>query len=76
MAPSAQRSRIAIDLTREVRRRARIAAARHDMTLQEYVRKALERQLAEDSGDTLLAVEDPVLEELWGDPENAVYDRL
>jgi hypothetical protein len=70
------RSRLAIDLPAEVRRRVRIAAARQDMTLQEYVRRALDRQLDEDDRDSLSAVEDPVLAELWSDPENAVYDRL
>lgn len=44
------------------------------MTLQEYGRRALDRQLEEDDVDALQAVEDPVLAELWGDPENAVYD--
>lgn len=46
------------------------------MTLQEYVRRALDRQLDEDDRDALSAVEDPVLAELWSDPENAVYDGL
>mgnify|MGYP003352389636 CR=1 FL=1 len=30
----------------------------------------------EDTADALRAVEDPVLADLWGDPENAVYDDL
>lgn len=76
MVKLAPRSRLAIDLPAEVRRRVRIAAARQDMTLQEYVRRALDRQLDEDDRDALRAVEDPVLAELWSDPENAVYDRL
>jgi hypothetical protein len=46
------------------------------MTLQEYVRRALDRQLEADAVDALKAVEDPVLAELWADPENAVYDDL
>jgi hypothetical protein len=70
------RSRLAIDLPADVRRRVLIAAARQDLTLQEYVRRALDRQLDEDDRDALSAVEDPVLAELWSDPENAVYDRL
>ena len=76
MAKPAPRSRLAIDLPAEVRRRVRIAAARQDLTLQEYVRRALDRQLDEDDRAALSAVEDPVLAELWSDPENAVYDRL
>lgn len=76
MAEKAPRSRLAIDLPDGLRRRVRLAAARRDLTLQEYVRRALDRQLEEDDVDALKAVEDPVLAELWGDPENAVYDDL
>jgi hypothetical protein len=76
MERSATRSRLAVDLPADVRRRVRLAAARRDMTLHEYVRRALDRQLEEDAVDALRAVEDPVLAELWSDPENAVYDKL
>lgn len=76
MAGTSSRSRLAIDLPDGMRRRVRLAAAKRDMTLQEYVRRALDRQLDEDDIDALKAVEDPVLAELWGDPENAVYDDL
>lgn len=67
---------MAVDLPAELRRRVRIAAARQDLTLQDYVRRALDRQLEEDERDALSAVEDPVLNELWSDPANAVYDGL
>jgi hypothetical protein len=70
------RSRLAIDLPIEIRLRVRIAAARRDMSLQEYVRRALDRQLEEDSAEALHAAEDPVLADLWSDPENDVYDNL
>ncbi len=76
MAPEAPRTRLAIDLPGEVRRQIRMAAARRDLTLQAYVRRALDRQLAEDAADALRAVEDPVLADLWADPENAIYDDL
>ena len=76
MAPDAPRARLAIDLPADVRRQVRMAAARRDMSLQAYVRRALDRQLEEDAVDALRAVEDPVLADLWADPENAVYDDL
>ena len=76
MAPDAPRARLAIDLPTDVRRQVRMAAARRDMSLQAYVRRALDRQLEEDAVDALRAVEDPVLADLWADPENAVYDDL
>ena len=76
MVRAATRIRLAIDLPAAMRRRIRLAAARRDMTLQEYVCRALDRQLGEDAADALRAVEDPVLASLWGDPENAVYDDM
>ena len=76
MARKATRIRLAIDLPAAMRRRIRMAAARRDMTLQEYACRALDRQLGEDAADALRAVEDPVLADLWVDPENAVYDDM
>lgn len=51
-------------------------AARRDLTLQEYVRRAVERQLAEDAPSALRADDDPVLAELWSNEADAVYDDL
>ena len=72
----ATRSRISIDLPPSVRRRLRVVAARRDMTLQKYVRRAVERQLAEDAPDALRSEEDPILAELWSNDADAVYDEL
>jgi hypothetical protein len=74
--PAPKRTRLAVDLPADVRRRAKIAAATRDVTLQQYVRSALERQLAEDAPDALHAMEDPVLSELWDNDTDAVYDKL
>ena len=70
------RSRISVDLPDEVRRRMRIVAARRDLTPQEYVRRAVERQLAEDAPTAIRAEDDPVLADLWDNPTDAVYDEL
>lgn len=70
------RSRISVDLPDSVRRRLRVVAARRDVTLQEYIRRAVERQLAEDTPATLRAEDDPVLAELWSNEADAVYDAL
>ena len=75
MAEVAKRTRIAVDVSPAVRRRLRLAAARRDLTLKEYVRQALERQLGSDLPSALHATDDPVLAELWDNPEDAVYDR-
>ena len=76
MASTGGRARISIDLPEEVRRKLRIVAARRDLTLQEYIRRAVERQLTEDAATTLRAEDDPVLGELWSNEADAVYDEL
>lgn len=72
----AARSRVSVDLPVAVRRRLRLVAARRDLSLQEYVRRAVERQLAEDAPAALRAEDDPVLGELWSNEADAVYDEL
>jgi len=65
-----------------VRRRLRLAAAKRDVSVQQYVIKAIEEQIREDLGEddegamTLTAKSDPVLAELWDNPKDAAYDRL
>lgn len=80
MESSAKRPRISIDVMPEVRRRLRLAAAKRDLTIRQYVLEALEERLREDLGDeseglTLTAKADPVLAELWDNPEDSAYDR-
>ncbi|MEK6608477.1 MAG: hypothetical protein AABZ30_12525 [Myxococcota bacterium] len=70
------RSRLALDVPPDLRRRARIAAARFDLTLQEYARRALARQVTEDSQTALSGADDPVLSARWANEADAVYDKL
>jgi uncharacterized protein (DUF1778 family) len=82
MKPAAKRPRISIDVRPELRRRLRLAAAKHDRTVQQYVLEAIEERLREDLGDeseamlTLSAKTDSVLAELWDNKKDAEYDRL
>jgi uncharacterized protein (DUF1778 family) len=82
MESSTKRPRISIDVQPEVRRRLRLAAAKRDLTLRQYVLEAIEFRLREDLGDggedalALTAKADPVLAELWDNPKDAAYDRL
>jgi uncharacterized protein (DUF1778 family) len=82
MESSAKRPRISIDVLPEVRRRLRLAAAKHDLTVRQYVLEAIEERLREDLGEqdegmlTLTAKPDPVLAELWDNPKDSEYDRL
>ena len=75
MARPAKRTRLAVDVGPALLRRLRLAAARRDVTLKDYVQQALERQLAADLPSALQAGDDPVLCELWDNSEDAVYDR-
>ena len=82
MASSAKRPRISIDVQPAVRRRFRLAAAKRDLTIRQYVLEAIEGRLREDLGDggegvlALTAKADPVLAELWDNPRDGAYDRL
>ncbi len=78
----AQRPRISIDVPTEVRRRLRLAAAKRDVTVRQYVLEAIEEHLQQDlstdveSDLALTAKTDPVLARLWENPKDAAYDDL
>ena len=82
MESSPKRPRISVDVLPEVRKRLRLAAAKRDLTVQQYILEAIEEQLREDLGEedegvmTLTAKADPVLADLWDNPKDAAYDRL
>jgi len=82
MESSATRPRISIDVQPEIRRRLRLASAKRDLTIRQYVLEAIEDRLREDLGDgaegmlALTATADPVLAEVWDNPRDAEYDRL
>ena len=82
MESSVKRPRVSVDVVPEVRRRLRLAAARCDVTVRQYVLEAIEERLREDLGDegeellALNAKADPVLAELWDNRKDAAYDRL
>ena len=82
MESSAKRPRISVDVLPEIRRRLRLAAAKHDLTVRQYVLEAIEERLREDLGEedegmlALTGKADPVLAELWDNPKDSAYDRL
>jgi uncharacterized protein (DUF1778 family) len=82
MESSSKRPRISVDVVPAVRRRLRLAAARRDVTVRQYVLEAIEERLREDlgnEGEELLALNaktDPLLAELWDNRKDAAYDRL
>jgi hypothetical protein len=79
-----RRARLSIDIPRETRRRIRIAAAKRDQSIREYVWEAVEARLNRDLADEVSASDlvalneraDPVLAELWNNAQDASYDKL
>ena len=82
MESAAKRPRISLDVLPEVRRRLRLAAAKRDVTVRQYVIEAVEERLREDLGyaeEEMLALTrktDPVLADLWDNVKDSAYDRL
>lgn len=79
---SVKRPRISVDVLPQLRRRLRMAAAKRELSVQQYISEAIEDRLQQDLGDefqsvlALTAKSDPVLTELWDNPKDAEYDRL
>ena len=82
MESSPKRPRISVDVAPELRRRLRLAAAKRDLTIRQYVLEAIRDRLQEDLGDESAGVlaltpkGDPVLAELWDNPRDSEYDRV
>ena len=82
MREGVMRPRISVDITPGVRRRLRLAAAKRDLSVGQYIRDALEERLREDLGGgeegllALTARADPILAPLWDNARDAAYDKL
>ena len=81
--PGERRARLSIDVSTTTRRRVRLAAARRDQSIRDYVVEALAERLREDLGDddrdeaaALTEAADPVLGRLWRNAADSVYDDL
>jgi hypothetical protein len=78
-----RRARLSIDVSTATRRRIRLAAARRDQSIRDYVVEALTERLREDLGDeqpdqggALTEETDPVLGHLWRNALDSAYDDL
>jgi len=84
MADTAERrARLSIDDSAATRRRVRLAAARRDQSIRDYVVDALTERLREGLGDqeleqasALTETADPVLGRRWRNAADSVYDDL
>jgi hypothetical protein len=77
---ASRRTRLSIDVPAADRRRIRLAAARRDESIRDYVLRAIETQLASDLESTNLTTmtdaADPVLGDLWKNSKDSAYDDL
>jgi len=78
-----RRARLSIDVPAGIRRRVRLAAAKRDQSIRDYVVEALQERLREDLGEehldeagALTERADPVLGRLWRNAVDTVYDDL
>ncbi len=77
-------ARLTVNVPLELKQRVQLVCARRQLSVREYLTKALEERLASDltlpsEGSSLLALTaraDPVLAELWANEKDAAYDRL
>ncbi len=77
-------ARLTVNVPLELKQRVQLVCARRQLSMGEYLTKALEECLASDltlstEGSNLLALTaraDPVLAELWANEKDAAYDRL
>lgn len=82
MKRQSKRSRISLDVAPAVRRRIRLAAAKRELSVRQYLLEAVRDRLREDLGDdgeelvALNAKSDPVLASLWDNDKDAAYDCL
>lgn len=72
-----------VDVDRETRRRIKAVAAYQEVSVGEYIRRAIKGRLEQDLKElernqivALHAQTDPVLAELWDNVQDAAYDKL
>lgn len=72
-----------VDVDAETRRLVKLVAAKREISMGEYVRRAIKEKLKQDleelERDQILALRaesDPVLAELWDNELDAAYDKL
>lgn len=77
---TSRRARLSIDISASERRLIRLAAARRDESIRDYVVRAIEAQLTTDLESANLTAmteaADPVLGDLWKNSKDSTYDDL
>jgi hypothetical protein len=71
----AKRTRVTIDLDRELFHQIAVLAAQSGQTIPEFCIEALEQRRDAQGKTFLSSVEAPLLAELWANERDAVYDN-
>ena len=77
MVDTGRRARLSVDINPELRRKVKMAAAAHDLTITAYVERAIEHALAEEGADAAWSrLSVAVFARDWQSEEDAVYDDV
>lgn len=76
VSEEARKPRLSIEIDPDLRRRLKIAAARRDVTIRDYVLAAVTRALDGDDRDAWTRLSEPSFARDWDAEGDEVYDRL
>jgi plasmid stability protein len=72
-----EKSRLTLDLTPELHRKLKVAAARRGQSMRELCIRAIEHEVeSQQKKPYLTAAEAPLLAELWDNEFDAIYDDV
>jgi hypothetical protein len=69
-----EKARLTLDMEPELHRRVKMMAVRKGLSMRDFCVGAIQDRLALELGKTIGP--DPVLEELWDNEDDAVFDEL
>ena len=76
MAEGMRKPRLSIEVDQDLRRRLKVAAAQHDVTIREFVLAAVERALEVDDRDDWTRLSETSFARDWDSDADVDYDRL
>lgn len=76
MTEGGRKPRLSIEVDPDLRRRLKIAAAQHDVTIRDYVLTAVERALDAEDREGWTRLSEPSFAREWNAEGDEVYDRL
>jgi uncharacterized protein (DUF1778 family) len=76
MTERSRRPRLTVEVDPDIRRRLKMAAARHDVTIREYVLAAVEQALAAEDQQSWSRLSEAAFARDWDSVDDAVYDAV